>query len=293
MKAIAINSILGLCLAVPTAAEPAGRGGSNDRADQQQPTATVDIQQDLAAAASRYSPRRGAGRHISSATKADASVLHINRKGKGSIPHSGRPKPDLERPSPEPVNGMSFKLPSRPQNYGSLRSPAAASEQGLDATLSSQPGRQNLSFGDESLFDEADQVQRSDRKKFDDGPLVVEAVEYGGGLAGTMGVPRISYVGRVAPGSTVRIFIENSLGAETTGLLMIGSREMQMRARSGAVVLSSGDVGLVRLRLHAGTNEVEYTIPENVEGDLFLQATERDDGAVGGWSFTKGLKLLM
>jgi hypothetical protein len=129
--------------------------------------------------------------------------------------------------------------------------------------------------------------------QFDDGPAMTGATMYGTGFAGALGVPALSYMGQVSAGSTITLYIENSSGQSTTGLLRVGTSAMEMKLRTGATVLSSDDVALIPLRLEPGTNQIQFTIPSNLEGDLYMQAAQVDLSALGGWSFSQGLQLFM
>lgn len=128
---------------------------------------------------------------------------------------------------------------------------------------------------------------------FDEGPQLSGAQKYGSGFAGALGIPGLSFVGEIAPGSTIRLFVENSSNVETLGYLRAGYRETSIALRSGAILVSSIDILIQRLSLAPGTSEFSFTIPAEAEGDVYLQVMMKDSAAVGGWSLSKGLKLLL
>lgn len=204
----------------------------------------------------------------------------------------------VERPIGSPTRGAS----DQPEAFDAGPVLVLESEHRMEGMMGRSGGQASFKSGGDSFdhaqgnVDSRDRVggeQEGAQSAFDEGSELEGALKYGKGFAGTQGIPGISYLGEVAPGATIRIFVENSSGSQSTGLLRVGSSAMELSLRSGAEVLCSDDVALVRLHLEPGTCEVELQIPSDYEGDLYLQAGQVDQGAIGGWSFSQGLKLYM
>jgi hypothetical protein len=116
---------------------------------------------------------------------------------------------------------------------------------------------------------------------------------YGAGFAGTLGVPALSLTGVPALGAGVTFAATNSLGAPTSGLLVVGSASASIPLRFGATLLVDPlSFELIAVPA-AGWSDVD-SIPSDPAlafADFFLQVLELDSGAAGGVSLTNGLQL--
>ncbi len=118
---------------------------------------------------------------------------------------------------------------------------------------------------------------------------------YGHGHSGYHGVPKISFIGETAPGSTVTILVQNSSGQDgAQGYLLVGTSETAVPSPTGGTVLCSGDVLFSRIRLSPGLNSFSVELPSDLDVDaVCVQVIMRDGGARGGWSMTRGLRIAL
>jgi hypothetical protein len=118
---------------------------------------------------------------------------------------------------------------------------------------------------------------------------------YGKGWAGTNGIPGFTASNAPVIGAPIDLTIENSAGAATVGLLLIGSGETAIPTKKGGTLLVD-PLLLVSLPLPIGSLVLNDSIPNDpslagVHADL--QVLELDAGASNGLSFTPGLDLLI
>ncbi|MFO0984635.1 MAG: hypothetical protein U1E76_23410 [Planctomycetota bacterium] len=121
------------------------------------------------------------------------------------------------------------------------------------------------------------------------------AANYGTGWPGTNGTPTISSSGPPSFGSTITISISNSLGANTTGALILGLSSASIGTPLGGTLLVIPYFIFVLPVPIAGLN-LTGTIPNNpifCQISVYLQALEYDAGASKGVSFTDGLQLTL
>ncbi len=119
------------------------------------------------------------------------------------------------------------------------------------------------------------------------------AAVYGSGFAGTLGVPTLALTGEPALGATVTLTADNSVGATTNRLLLLGFAATSVVLRSGATLLVDQPLQLPITLPAAGFVDAD-TLPDDPALcflELFLQVVQIDAGAVGGLSFTQGLEL--
>jgi len=123
------------------------------------------------------------------------------------------------------------------------------------------------------------------------------ATSYGAGFAGTLGVPALSVSGVPALGSTITLSATNSLGATTSGLLLVGAAPAAIPLRRGATLLVDPNVAPFSIEPivvpATGWSDVDTIVddPALAFADFFLQVLELDPGAPGGVSLTNGLQL--
>jgi hypothetical protein len=94
-------------------------------------------------------------------------------------------------------------------------------------------------------------------------------------------------------GADMSVFLGNSLGADTLGLLFLGFDDASIPTSKGGTLLVTPFV-TVPLGIPADGLTLTETLPDEpdlCDGELFLQAIELDDGASKGLSFTDGLLL--
>ena len=116
---------------------------------------------------------------------------------------------------------------------------------------------------------------------------------YGTGWPGTLGTPAIAATGPPIVGQAITITASNSLGATTSGALLVGLDDDQFVLPSGATVLVD-DPLIVPVSIPATGFSETKTLPDDPAFyflDLFLQVVEFDAGAIGGISLTQGLQL--
>lgn len=116
---------------------------------------------------------------------------------------------------------------------------------------------------------------------------------YGKGWAGTNGVPTFTPKSDPVVGKNLKIDLENSLGATTSGLLVIGLSQASIKTSKGGTLLVA-PLLFTPLSIPAGGLTISGTIPDDLTLyglDVDLQALEFDAGASKGVSFTQGLDL--
>ncbi len=118
---------------------------------------------------------------------------------------------------------------------------------------------------------------------------------YGTGVPGTLGTPSFTLGGPPMIGSPLTLIIQNSLGAPTTGLLVIGLAPAAIPGFWGGDLLVTPAV-VVTLPFPAGGLTLAGAIPNDTVLcglHVYLQAIEADPGAAAGASSTPGLDLLL
>ena len=121
-------------------------------------------------------------------------------------------------------------------------------------------------------------------------------VNYGTGVAGTLGVPRLEPDVVPALGAPIALTIGNSSGVHSSGVLLIGFDDASISTGFGGDVL----VDWFALVPVCFTSGLDATLQEEVPVDttlcglhLYLQAIELDAGAIRGLSFSRGLELVL
>jgi FG-GAP repeat protein/VCBS repeat protein len=116
---------------------------------------------------------------------------------------------------------------------------------------------------------------------------------YGAGWAGTNGIPAFTARSNPVVGTSLKLDLDNSLGATTPGELLIGLSKASIPSGKGGLLLVQALL-FVPLSIPAGGLTLSGQIPNDpsLYGlDLYLQAIEADHGASKGLSFTRGLDL--
>jgi hypothetical protein len=116
---------------------------------------------------------------------------------------------------------------------------------------------------------------------------------YGAGWPGLNGVPAIYALDKPVPGQPLTVQIDNSRGAPTSSLLLLGYAPASIHTNKDGTILVSA-VLAVALPLSATGASLSTTLPDDPALDFFdvyLQALEADPFASKGVSFTRGLKL--
>jgi len=116
---------------------------------------------------------------------------------------------------------------------------------------------------------------------------------YGAGHPGTLGVPALTALANPVIGQSLSLFIGNSLGANTTGLLMLGLAQTQIPGSWGGDLLVVPNINII-LPVPAGGFPIGGTIPNDpvlCGQDLYLQVLEADPGASNKLSSSGGLFL--
>ncbi|MEW6741422.1 MAG: FG-GAP repeat protein [Planctomycetota bacterium] len=116
---------------------------------------------------------------------------------------------------------------------------------------------------------------------------------YGDGWPGTNGIPGFTSQGRPVLGTSVVLDIDNSLGASTAAVLLIGLAPASVDTALGGKLLVVPRFTIPFVLPGSGA-----ALPGEIPCDgalsglaLFLQILERDVGASRGVSFTRGLRL--
>jgi len=118
---------------------------------------------------------------------------------------------------------------------------------------------------------------------------------YGSGFPGTNGVPGLTASAAPVFGTTFSIDVDNSLGAATAGLLLIGLQRASIVTGAGGTILVDVVLGQP-IAIGAGGLSLPAVVPRDdalcgIAVDL--QALELDPGAQHRISFTPGLELVI
>jgi len=153
------------------------------------------------------------------------------------------------------------------------------------------PGAFDTSYNGGGMFSGDTFVAR-----FDLGcPRTASLLHYGSGWAGTSGVPLLTARVEPVPCAKVAVSLDNSLGAQTPALLIVGDSAARLVTAFEGTLLVTPLVAFL-IDLPAGGISLLGTIP--CDGlacgtVLFVQACEIDPGASKGVSFTPGLQLVI
>jgi hypothetical protein len=134
---------------------------------------------------------------------------------------------------------------------------------------------------------------------FDDFVFGIDATatwsNYGSGFAGTKGVPNLVALDEPVIGSAVTLSLDNSLGASTFGLVLVGVQSASIPMPSGATLLVQ-PLFTIALTVPASGALIDSDVPD--DGSLagvhvYLQGLEVDAGAKGKVSYTPGLDVTL
>jgi FG-GAP repeat protein/VCBS repeat protein len=117
---------------------------------------------------------------------------------------------------------------------------------------------------------------------------------YGKGWAGSNGVPALIPLSDPVVGQLLNLGLDNSLGASTAGLLVLGLSKDSIPTGKGGTLLVDPFL-FEALSIPAGGLTLSGKVPDDPSlygFDLYLQAIEADSGASKGLSFTRGLDLI-
>ena len=118
---------------------------------------------------------------------------------------------------------------------------------------------------------------------------------YGAGWPGTHGVPAFTALTPPILGTTVTLFVENSYGKPTSGLLLIGFTQTSLHSSWGGDLLLLPAL-TVPISFSFGADSFSGDLPQDdglVGLNVDLQVLEFDPGASKGVSFTAGLDLVL
>ena len=150
-------------------------------------------------------------------------------------------------------------------------------------------------FLDDVQLYEAALVKREIQSLYDDPGRIVcgeSWVNYGSGHPGTLGVPAISASGRMRLGKSFNVDFENSLGTGTLGVLFFGFDTNSAPLFGGELLVNIFD--MLVLNVPPTGISLSLSIPDNpaVCGlPVYFQVVEKDFGAAGGYSYTRGLQV--
>jgi hypothetical protein len=123
-----------------------------------------------------------------------------------------------------------------------------------------------------------------------------QAVNYGTGWAGTLGVPTLTASAAPVLGTTIQVHAGNAQGTDTIGCMVVSSGEGATPTAYGATLLVSLPEDYM-LSLHpfpASGVTLTYAIPSSITlcgVDMFAQFFHQDSGATHGVAFSQGLRL--
>jgi Tol biopolymer transport system component len=144
-------------------------------------------------------------------------------------------------------------------------------------------------------LDGADQNGLRDVYVWRRSPTAASATSYGSGFAGELGVPTLTAGAPPAIGTGSSVDASNSSSSWTYGLLLVGFSRLDVTRKSGATVLV-----LPTLLIPVPLTDSGWTSPLFLPDDsnlcgavVDLQLIESDAAAVGGWSMTAGLELVV
>jgi FG-GAP repeat protein len=118
---------------------------------------------------------------------------------------------------------------------------------------------------------------------------------YGNGWPGTNGVPLLTAVSDPVVGQSLSLTLQDSAGANTTGMLLIGVKAAAIPTSKGGTLLVD-PIFYVPVSVPSGGLTLTGSIPSDPSlygFNLHLQALEVDAGASKGVSFTPGLDLYL
>lgn len=115
---------------------------------------------------------------------------------------------------------------------------------------------------------------------------------YGTGVAGGGGTaPTLSLLAMPVLGTSAPLYLENTAAASTVGLLVLGFQSIAVPFLGGTLLASPDMLEVVIVPVGGLTRSL--AIPDGIDFagiTLFLQGLELDTFAVGGVSFTRGLR---
>jgi len=120
-------------------------------------------------------------------------------------------------------------------------------------------------------------------------------LNYGAGFSGTNGIPAFTAQSDPVLGSTLTLDLDNSYGATTVGLLLLGFARQESSTNRGGTLLVAPTF-LIPMSVPAVGASIAGTVPNApalCDFTIDLQALELDPGAVNGVSFTPGLELIL
>ncbi len=116
---------------------------------------------------------------------------------------------------------------------------------------------------------------------------------YGSGLAGKNGIPQLTPQDVAQPGLTFDVQVDNSLGANTIALLLVGT-QAAANPYKGGTILVNADITATLFPLDAAGMLLSEDVPYDASlyfADFFLQVLEADPFAVKKVSMTPGLQV--
>lgn len=119
-----------------------------------------------------------------------------------------------------------------------------------------------------------------------------DAANYGGGYAGTLGVPSLALSAPPAIGTATAILIGNSSGAFAPSFLVVSSEWTNVPTGLGGALLTEPQA-IVPVPVPAAGAVVPWFIPGDaslVGVSLLAQDVQLDLGAPYLWAFTAGLR---
>ncbi|MCA8970040.1 MAG: hypothetical protein KDC95_09665 [Planctomycetes bacterium] len=119
-----------------------------------------------------------------------------------------------------------------------------------------------------------------------------DAFSFGDGLAGKNRIPTLRATTRPAIGQSTNLEVQNSTGALTAGLVVIGLARIDVSILGGTLY-PSPDV-LVTLAISPPSVNVGLPIPNDnnfIGKPIYLQSVQLDAAAAQSWSFSAGLQI--
>lgn len=118
---------------------------------------------------------------------------------------------------------------------------------------------------------------------------------YGAGWPGTLGVPALTASANPVFNSSITIDVANSLGANTSGILVLGLASTSLQSGYGGTLVVNPQI-VAPIAIPSPSLSIPAVIP-NLPAlcgvPLFVQALEVDGGASKGVSFSQGLTLVL
>ena len=112
-------------------------------------------------------------------------------------------------------------------------------------------------------------------------------------LAGKNGIPQLTPQDVAQPGLTFDVQVDNSLGANTIALLLVGT-QAAANPYKGGTILVNADITATLFPLDAAGMLLSEDVPYDASlyfADFFLQVLEADPFAVKKVSMTPGLQV--